>query len=344
MATEFEGAFGQAVMITAFVAVMMMAVEYLNVLTQGTLERALRGSAVLQYLAAAVLGATPGCLGAFTVVALYSHRVVTVGALVAAMIATSGDEAFVMLGMFPGKALLLMLGLAMLGFAVAPVVDRLAGQGRYCRGACAELTIHGAECACFSIRQVLPQWRRPGIARVLLTVGTLGYSGWVIVGGGGMPPDWSWIRVTLLLVGLFGAFVVSTVPDHFLRDHLWRHVAARHVPRIFAWTIGVLVGVALLSQVMDVQAFVRHNPWMMLGLAGLVGLIPESGPHLVFVTLYASGGIPMGVLAASSVVQDGHGMLPLLAQSRRDFLKVKAVNLVVGLAAGVVLLAFGGTT
>ena len=99
MVTELEGALGQAVMITAFVAVMMMAVEYLNVLTRGTLEGALRGSPALQYLAAALLGATPGCLGAFTVVALYSHRVVTVGALVATMIATSGDEAFVMLGL-----------------------------------------------------------------------------------------------------------------------------------------------------------------------------------------------------------------------------------------------------
>jgi hypothetical protein len=342
MATEFEGALGQAVMITAFVAVMMMAVEYLNVLTRGTLERALRGSALLQYLAAALLGATPGCLGAFTVVALYSHRVVTVGALVATMIATSGDEAFVMLGLFPGKALLLMLGMAALGFAVAPVVDRFAGDGRYCRGACGELTVHQEECACFAPRQILPQWRRPGVARVLLTLATLGYSAWILAGGGGMPPEWNWIRVTLLLVGLFGAFVVSTVPDHFLREHLWNHVTTRHVPRIFAWTVGVLVAVAFLSQVTDVDATVRQNPWAMLGLAGLVGLVPESGPHLVFVSLYASGGIPMSVLAASSIVQDGHGMLPLLAQSRRDFIKVKAVNLVAGLAVGTALLAFGG--
>ena len=36
---------------------------------------------------------------------------------------------------------------------------------------------------------------------------------------------WNWVRVTLLLVGAFGLFVVSTVPDHFLGEHLWRHVA-----------------------------------------------------------------------------------------------------------------------
>jgi hypothetical protein len=40
-------------------------------------------------------------------------------------------------------------------------------------------------------------------------------------------------------------------------------------------------------------------------------------------------------------VQDGHGTLPLLAHSRRDFLLVKGVNLLFGLALGAVLMALG---
>jgi len=35
---------------------------------------------------------SPGCIGAFAVVSLYMHRMVTPSAVVAAMIATSGDE------------------------------------------------------------------------------------------------------------------------------------------------------------------------------------------------------------------------------------------------------------
>ena len=45
-------------------------------------------------------------------------------------------------------------------------------------------------------------------------------------------------------------------------------------------------------------------------------------------------GIPCSTFLASSIVQDGHGMLPLLAESRRAFLKVKTINLVVGLLTG----------
>jgi hypothetical protein len=147
--------------------------------------------------------------------------------------------------------------------------------------------------------------------------------------------------VTLTVVAVFGAFVVATVPDHFLRDHLWGHVALHHVPRIFAWTGAVLVGLALLEQLAGIGVVTAANPWALLLVGTLVGLIPESGPHLVFVTLYVAGTLPLSILVASSVVQDGHGMLPLLAESRGDFLRVKLVNLAVGLAVGAAMLLAG---
>jgi len=323
------------------VTVMMIAIEYANVLSRGTFEGVLRGSPATQYVAAVLLGALPGCLGAFTVVALYSHRVVTLGALVATMIATSGDEAFVMLAMFPGTAAWLMLGLALIGLATAPIVDRLAGSARYAPESCGRLTVHPAECECLPRGLLVGQWRRPSGARVLLTLGLGGYVLWVGVGGGALPSSWTWVRVTLLLTGLFGTFVVVTVPDHFLRDHLWAHVVVRHVPQIFAWTTAVLVAVAVLGAVSNLETLVRDNPWKMLAGAGLLGLIPQSGPHLVFVTLYAGSGLPVSILAASSIVQDGHGMLPLLAQSPRDFVRVKLINLGIGLAVGAALLSLG---
>ena len=335
------GAVLDALMITAFVAVMMIAVEYLNVLTRGAFEKGLRAAPTLQYAAAVLLGALPGCLGAFTVVALYSHRVVTIGAVVGAMIATFGDEAFVMLAMVPRTALWLMLGLAAVGFAVAPIVDRVAGSRRYAPDSCPRLSIHAEECLCFPGRGVLTQWVRPDPHRLVLLGAMTAFSLWVVLGGPGVPPDWSWVRVTLTAVAVFGVFVVATVPDHFLSRHLWGHVALHHVPRIFAWTGAVLVGLALLEQLAGIGVVTDASAWALLLIAALVGLIPESGPHLVFVTLYAAGNLPLSVLVASSVVQDGHGMLPLLAESRADFVRVKLVNLAVGLTVGTAMLLAG---
>jgi len=77
---------------------------------------------------------------------------------------------------------------------------------------------------------------------------------------------------------------------------------------------------------------------MVLLIAVSAGMIPASGPHLVFVTLFSQNLIPFSILLANSIVQDGHGILPLLAESRKDFVKVKSINLLIGFIVGIILL------
>ena len=81
------------------------------------------------------------------------------------------------------------------------------------------------------------------------------------------------MRVTLVAASLVALFVVGTVPEHFLEEHLWKHVAKEHVPRIFVWTFGslLLVGLALAHQ--DLGEVIRSSKWGMLVIAGLVGMI-----------------------------------------------------------------------
>lgn len=330
-----------SLLITGFVAAMLLLIEYANVYTSGRLRPWLRGGQWRQYVIATALGVLPGCLGAFTVVSLYAHGLLSLGALVAAMVATSGDEAFVMLAMIPRDALLLNALLIPIALVAAWATDRLRPIGPALdRRLCDQLAFHAEEtCDCFPGSEILRQWRRPSVARVCLIIGMLGLITATSMGWIG-PGEWNWIRVTLLVVGAFATFVVVTVPDHFLSDHLWGHVLKHHVPKVFLWTLGTLLVVALLSRSFDIARLLQDNRVVVLLLACVVGLVPESGPHLIFVTLFADGLIPFSVLLASSVVQDGHGMLPFLAHSRRGFITVKLINFTVGLAAGLVALAF----
>jgi hypothetical protein len=57
--------------------------------------------------------------------------------------------------------------------------------------------------------------------------------------------------------------------------------------------------------------------------------------------LFAKGLIPFSVLFTSSIVQDGHGMLPMLSYSVKDSLRIKAFNLVFGLATGIIIYLIG---
>ncbi|MGN1232269.1 MAG: putative manganese transporter, partial [Candidatus Cryptobacteroides sp.] len=113
---------------------------------------------------------------------------------------------------------------------------------------------------------------------------------------------------------------------HFFTDHLWKHVIKRHLPSIFAWTFGVLLVVGLLSAYVDIEAWIKGNTGIMILIAVLVGLIPQSGPHIVFVTMFANGLLPFSVLLANTISQDGHACLPLIAENKRSFAYAKLLK------------------
>jgi len=331
-----------SIMITGFVFVMMLVIEYVNVLTSGAWQQRLAKHKLGQYIIASFLGAIPGCLGAFVVVAMYSHRALTIGAVVAAMIATSGDEAFVMLAMIPKQALTIMFLLFIIGIAAGAMTDIISGQHKTTQTeSCSGLQIHNIDqCQCFSHGNILQQWRELSATRGILSIVLIIFIIAIISGQIG-PTTWNWIRITILIVLSFSFFIVAIVPEHFLEEHLWNHVARQHLPRIFLWTLGTLLLMHILTDYLHLEGVIRESKWIVLFIACLVGLIPESGPHLIFVTLFAEGTIPISILLASSIVQDGHGMLPMLAHSGRSFIYVKLINLVVGLIIGFIGLSLG---
>ena len=350
-------------MISAFVLGMMLVIEWVNVLTRGWVQKRLALSGLPQYLLAALLGATPGCLGAYTVVALWNHGAVSFGALIAAMIATTGDEAFVLFALMPGKGLWLTLGLALLGLLVGMLVDRV-GRGRFDSLAdpCDRLEVHEHHSERFSLRDVGSLYRRPSFARLLLVGGALLLALLIATGSLshshehgllGIGPQghsqagehagegWDWVRFSFACVSLLALLIVATAPEHFLEEHLYRHVVLRHLPLLLLWTGGALLVLALLQRFISPEDWLALPPaWLALS-AALVGVIPQSGPHLFYVSAHAQGLVPLSALVVSSIVQDGHGLLPLLAESRRAFILVKGIKLLVAVAVGIVMLLGG---
>jgi len=335
MITEAGNLIKQSIMITGFVFVMMLVIEYINVQTKGLWQTRFLGNDWKQYFLAAMLGVIPGCLGAFTAVSLYSHRLISFGAIVTAMIATSGDEAFVMLAMFPQKALLLMAVIFGISIIAGYAADRIPYKDKFLsRFSESNFPLHDEEqCKCFQKDKFLSNIIKPSYYRVALSILILSLI--VAIATGVLAGKAEiWLKITLLLAILFSLFIVISVPEHFLKEHLWDHIVKIHIPRIFIWTFGTLLAIHLLMYFIDIQSWFTDNMLIMLLIAIFIGIIPESGPHLVFVTLYAGGMVPFSILLASSISQDGHGSLPLLAESKKGFLTVKSVNMVFALLAG----------
>jgi hypothetical protein len=143
-----------------------------------------------------------------------------------------------------------------------------------------------------------------------------------------------WMNVLFAGLSVIMLFVLLFASDHFVDEHLWNHIVKKHLPVIFAWTFGVLLVLGVALQYVDIDHWISDNTVLMILLATAIGIIPESGPHMIFVTLYAAGVVPMPVLLASCISQDGHASIPLLAESKKSFIWAKLINCLVALLVG----------
>ncbi len=363
-----------------------------------------------QVIIAALLGSIPGCMGGFAAVSLYTHRLFSFGALVTMMIASSGDEAFVMLAMIPDQALMIFAGLLVLAIIVGVTVDFVNDRlhSKHCHkhdhsdcgpagdctdgyeihSCCQGETAHDQDCHASEQAHGGASGRRPvrgkrtygwkritmfiGLAAFIaaLATGNLGHDHAAHTGHDGHEHEAfehgpvehvhseacghsheaeaahvhegfeidllseDWMNVLFAGLSVIVLFVLLFASDHFVEGHLWNHIVKKHLLPIFGWTFGVLLVLGIGLQYIDIEHWISDNVALMILLATVIGIIPESGPHLIFVTLYAAGVVPLPVLVASCISQDGHASIPLLAESRRAFLWAKLINCTVALLAG----------
>lgn len=334
--------FAHAIMITLFVFVMMLLVDYFNVLTNGKLSFMVKGRQWRQYTITSFLGSTPGCLGAYLNVSFYVHGLISFGAIVGGMVATSGDEGFVMLSLFPGKALLLFILLFFSGIFLAWLTDKLVPLLKIhpCKE-CKLQVIHSDEpCECFNRHEFVQIFFNISYYRAtLIILGLL--SLFLLMEGIIGPPSWDWKRITMVLLIAISLFIIGSVPNHYLKEHIWEHIVKKHLFRVFLWTFLALLFVNIALKFLNIEELISKYLLLVLLVSVFVGIIPESGPHMVIVMLFASGTIPFSILVASSIVQDGHGMLPLLSYTVKDSILIKVFNLIYGFLIGLLLLALG---
>ena len=343
-----------SVLITGLVIIMMLLLEYVNLNSHGKWFNRLRQRTFGQVVLGAGLGLIPGCMGGFAAVSMYSHKLLSFGALIAMMIATSGDEAFVMLAMIPKQAMLLMVILFVVAVVIGVLVDKfsprhdLKGKRNKAEGCEEGYPIHeeDEEHEGHPEKPTLRNLRHPSWQRIVLMLGVLLF---IVALAFGMFEhgheeeaahhqlnifDEYWMNLIFAIISLFVVRFIATASEHVVREHLWEHIIGKHFLSIFLWTFGALLVIQVGLHYLDIDSWIRDNVLWMILLAVLIGIIPESGPHLLFVTLFASGLVPFSVLLASSISQDGHASLPLLAENKRSFVKAKIINALVAAVCG----------
>lgn len=118
-----ENAFIQ---VTVFVGAVLLIFGYVDFMLSGRLVKKIEQSKKQQPIIGSLLGLTPGCGGAIFVMPLFPKGTVSFGTVVATLIATMGDSAFVLMTVMPKQYILVSIISFVVAIITGYVVDRLS--------------------------------------------------------------------------------------------------------------------------------------------------------------------------------------------------------------------------
>jgi len=253
---------------------------------------------------ASLLGALPGCGGAVVVITAFARGNIRLGAMVAALIATMGDAAFLLLAKEP-TTYIRLIGISMFAAIVSGwMVDRFHRGELY-----SSEVKHIKNVRIGELRnrdKLFMALAAPGLILGILKLAQV---------------DISDIGIIVFSLGVFGALFTTAVwaisPITAVSSS-GDHPFTRSSEETSFVTIWVIAGFLAYEYAysffgLDLEVL-AEAAWIFLPLlAVLVGFIPGCGPQVLVTTLYLNGIIPFAALIANAISNDGDALFPAIA-------------------------------
>ncbi len=309
------GAMTRASLVDAYVQVSVFVAATL-LLFYG-LERYLRidAAALLrrhqrwQVPAAAALGALPGCGGAIFVVAAYASGRLGFGAVLAALTATMGDAAFLLLATRPDIGALVI--------AITFAVGTLSG---WIAHALLDDPLRARPMRCKAMMAVGRLRRRDvafaGLSLPGLGLGVLALAQVDLAAAFGPAVEMFALAGVALAAGIWAVSPVRGITSP--SDHPLTR-SAEETSFVTIWVVAAFLlyeyAAGLLGLDLAVVAAAAAPVVPLLAVA--VGFIPGCGPQVLMTALYLNGVIPFAALIGNAISNDGDALFPALAIDRR---------------------------
>jgi len=279
----------------------------------------LRRDTIWQVPVAAGLGALPGCGGAIIVVTQYVTGRLSFGGVVAALTATMGDAAFLLIAQEP------LTGLAMvvLGFTVGTlsgwVVNALHG-GDFLRGSVTrpdvEMDGHHDDASSPVLDRIWLVILIPGIVLAGLVAFQVDVDAMFATSGLDRP-------ATLLgVVGGVLAMSMRLAPQFGIKGDTAFSSGGGLVRRTISDTNFVTVWVIFAYLVFELSVYFLgldlksvFDGWALFTplIAVLLGFLPGCGPQVLVTTMYLSGIVPLSAQIGNALSNDGDALFPAIA-------------------------------
>lgn len=294
------------VQVSAFVAATLLLFYGAEKLFKFDIGSALKKTKLFQVPLAAVLGATPGCGGAVVVVAAYSSGNVGFGAVVAALTATMGDAAFLLIATRPDAALVVLPLSLVVGVASGWIVDALT------RTKMDVETKQIAELAPLIGTTRIKDYAFLALAIPGLVIGVTQLANVDVVAAFG--PLVEIVGLAGTAIGLFIWSTSGLTAMTNLRDSPVTRVA-EETSFISIWVIGAYLAYDYLVAFtgLDLEASFSAVAPLLPMIGVVIGLVPGCGPQVLVTTLYINGLIPFSALMGNAISNDGDALFPAIA-------------------------------
>jgi len=322
--------------VTVFVAATLALVYLFESAFSLDLGRTMERARYLQAPMAAFLGALPGCGGAIIVVTQYTRGMVSFGSVVAVLIATMGDAAFLLIAREPTTGLAIMAMGFTVGTASAWAVDWFHGT-QFMRPAAEPVSAAANSKSAKPRATTLPLATRiantvwiylviPG-AILGLFVATQFDTDQLFGSWSGLEPThWFGVAAGLLCLVMW-ALAKRAKTSHLgqgqdpddARTLTTSERVIKDTNFVTSWVVlGFLtyeLGVYFAGSGIEnwLQVWAPFVPFVAI----LVGFIPGCGPQIVVTTLYLTGAIPLSAQLGNAISNDGDALFPALALAPR---------------------------
>lgn len=303
-----QALFDAYIQVTVFVAVTLLLFFSLEHFFKMDVGIIMKKGENWQVPMASVLGALPGCGGAVVVITAFARGNIRLGAMVAALIATMGDAAFLLLAKEPITYLKLM------GISIFAAITSGWMVDRFHQGELYSTEVSSIDCNSIGkLRnrdKLFVGFALPGLILGILQLAQINVSDF---------------GVSIVFLGLLGAFIsiviwaispidaVSSNEDHpFTRS-------TEEASFVTVWVIAGFLAYEYAYSFFGLDlAAIADAAWLFLPIiAVLVGFIPGCGPQVLVTTLYISGVIPFAALIANAISNDGDALFPAIALTPR---------------------------
>ena len=305
--------------VTVFVAFTFLVFYGLESLFKVNLNKFLENHKRLQIPIASILGMLPGCGGAVIVVTSFSAGHISFGSVVATLISTMGDAAFLIIAKDPKTAILLLPTCCITGIVFGVLVDKfytLKIKNTPKNDKNNDLLKNKVQ-----LRDKLALiFLVPGFifGTLRLTFVDFDTEGETLINYFGFLGG-----ITFLLFGLtLNQKVMPASRGNFLVR------SNEETAFITIWVILSFVGYEYLIYFSGINIedfFISYKLYIPL-IAVLIGLIPGCGPQIVVTTLYINGLVPFSGLLANSISNDGDALFPAIAVAPHAAIKATVLT------------------